>query len=73
MGKVTSRMMSNTLHNILYVEDDPDIRIVGLLALEQVGGFSVSVASSGMDALASATNKQPDLVLLDMIMPEMDG
>ena len=66
-------MSERELNKILYVEDDLDIQVVGVLALEQVGGFSVSVASSGTEALALALEVQPDLILLDVMMPGMDG
>jgi two-component system, OmpR family, response regulator len=61
------------LHTILYVEDDPDIREVVTMALEVVGGYQVSVASSGRDALRHLATSTPDLILLDVMMPGMDG
>jgi two-component system, OmpR family, response regulator len=61
------------LHTILYVEDDPDIQEVVTMALEVVGGFAVSVASSGREALVLAQASTPDLILLDVMMPDMDG
>ncbi len=66
-------MSKKNLETILYVEDDPDIQQVALLALEYVGGFSVSLASSGSEALTLAPESQPDMILLDMMMPGMDG
>jgi CheY-like chemotaxis protein len=61
------------LKSILYVEDEPDIQAVARIALENVGGFSVRVCSSGEEALACAEEYDPDLVLLDVMMPGMDG
>lgn len=61
------------LRRILLVEDEPDIQIVARLALESVGGFSVEVCSSGREALARANEVAPDLVLLDVLMPDLDG
>ncbi|MHA7880281.1 MAG: response regulator [Saccharospirillum sp.] len=61
------------LNRILYVEDDPDIRAVGELALAQVGGFTVALCSSGREALDTVHDFQPDLILLDVMMPGMDG
>lgn len=58
---------------ILLVEDDADIQAVGRLALEAVGGFTVEVCSSGQEALNRVQSFAPDLVLLDVMMPEMDG
>jgi two-component system OmpR family response regulator len=61
------------LNRILFVEDDPDILSVGQLALEGVGAFQVVACSSGSEALAVAPTFAPDLILLDVMMPVMDG
>jgi two-component system, OmpR family, response regulator len=61
------------LERILYVEDEADIRVVAEIALEVVGGFTVVSCDSGREALASAERARPDLLLLDMMMPGMDG
>lgn len=61
------------LQNILYVEDEPDIQAVAKLALEMVGGFTVKVCSSGEQALLEAAAFVPDMILLDVMMPGMDG
>jgi len=61
------------LKRILYVEDEPDIQAVAQIALEAVGGFELQVCSSGEEALASAVAFAPDLLLLDVMMPGMDG
>ncbi len=55
------------------VEDDPDIQMVARLALEAVGGFVVETCDSGLDALRKAPAFKPDLILLDVMMPQMDG
>jgi CheY-like chemotaxis protein len=65
--------MSEALKRILYVEDEPDIQAVAKLALEMVGGFTLEVCSSGMDALEKAPGFAPQLLLLDVMMPGMDG
>ncbi len=65
--------MNESLTRILYVEDEPDIQAVARLALEAVGGFTVEVCSSGAEALEKAPGFAPDLLLLDVMMPEMDG
>ncbi len=62
-----------SLTKILYAEDEPDIREVAKLALEEVGGFTVKLCSSSMEALREVPLFQPDLVLLDVMMPGMDG
>lgn len=61
------------LRKILHVDDNPDILTVSKLALERVGGYDVRVASSGKEAVTLAAQFLPDLILLDVLMPEMDG
>ncbi|MES2494281.1 MAG: response regulator [Pseudomonadota bacterium] len=65
--------MSPQLRSILIVEDDPDIREIAALSLEALGGFSVATAESGAEALVKAPDLVPDLILLDYMMPGMDG
>lgn len=62
-----------SLQKILYVEDDPDIQMVARMALETVGGFTLEACLSGQEALDKAADFTPDLLLLDMQMPGMDG
>lgn len=65
-------MSKNSLKNILIVEDEEAIRNVMYDAL--VGeGFSVSVAKDGYEALAKVSEIKLDLILLDVLMPRMDG
>ena len=61
------------LSRILYVEDQVDIRLVAKMALEAVGGFTVIACASGQEALSSAPTAMADLLLLDIMMPGMDG
>lgn len=61
------------LKKILYVEDEPDIQMIARVALENVGGFELCVCSSGAEALEKAAEFGPDLFLLDVMMPGMDG
>jgi CheY-like chemotaxis protein len=61
------------LQKILLVEDEPDIRAVAEIALESVGGFSVRLCADGAAALAALPEFAPDLVMLDVMMPGMDG
>ncbi len=63
----------SSLERILYVEDDLDIQTVATLALEVVGGFNVKVCSSGEQALEEVVAFAPDMILLDVMMPGMDG
>ena len=61
------------LKKILHVDDDGDIQEVARLTLEAIGGFTVETCSSGQDALDRAPGFAPDLILLDVMMPQMDG
>lgn len=65
--------MTEKLTRILYVEDEPDIQMVARLALETVGGFTLETCSSGGEALEKIAAFQPQLILLDVMMPGMDG
>jgi two-component system OmpR family response regulator len=65
--------MADKLTRILYVEDEPDIQMVARLALEALGGFTVEICSSGDEALQRAPGFNPQLFLLDVMMPGMDG
>ena len=66
-------MTTPTLKKILYVEDEGDIRTVAKIALEAVGGFEVVACASGSEALEAAPAAQADLIVLDVMMPGMDG
>lgn len=61
------------LQRILHVEDDPSIQAVAKVALEAVGGFQVLSCSSGQAALDQLVAFAPDFILLDVMMPDMDG
>lgn len=65
--------MNPTLNHILCVDDEEDILQVARLSLEAVGGFKVSLCHGSTDAVAKARELKPDLVLLDVMMPVMDG
>ena len=65
--------MVQTLTRVLCVDDDPDIRIMLEFALRRVGGLEVAICASGIEALARAQEFAPDLMLLDAVMPGMDG
>ncbi|QOY55249.1 response regulator [Candidatus Sulfurimonas marisnigri] len=64
--------MSN-VNKILYVEDEPDIRAIAEIALRDIGGFTLDSCSSGAQAIEKAVGFEPDLILLDVMMPSMDG
>ena len=73
MGFPTDNTNPMTLKRILYVEDEPLIQTMAKLALEKLGGFEVLICSSGVQALAQVKAFAPDLILLDVVMPDMDG
>jgi two-component system, OmpR family, response regulator len=58
---------------VLMIDDEEDIRVIGKLSLQAVGGWTVVLASSGPEGLRAAETERPDLILLDVMMPEMDG
>lgn len=64
--------MQQSLQKILYVEDDPDIQAVASMVLE-LDGFEVVACSSGREALAEIQRSKPDFLLLDVMMPDLDG
>nr|WP_255558581.1 response regulator [Zhongshania aquimaris] len=57
----------------MYVEDEPDIRVVANIALTQVAGFTVATPNNGAEALKLISSFMPQLILLDVMMPGMDG
>jgi two-component system, OmpR family, response regulator len=61
------------LERILYAEDEPDIQLVAKLALEVLGGFKVLLCGSGAEVVEQAPSFEPNLILLDVMMPGMDG
>src|SRR5438270_3979641 len=58
---------------ILVIDDDAQIRAVASASLTMVGRWEVLTASSGADGIAQAAAEQPDAILLDVMMPDMDG
>ena len=58
---------------VLLVDDEADIRRIGELSLQTVGGWEVLLAESGSEGIEAAKAHRPDLILMDMMMPEMDG
>jgi CheY-like chemotaxis protein len=65
--------MQAELKKMLLIEDDDDVRTVTAAALEMVGGFSVRACHSGAQGLEAVAEFGPQLVLLDVMMPGMDG
>lgn len=58
---------------ILYAEDDPDIQMIASMALSDIGGFTVFLCNNGEEAIQQTLALKPDLILLDVMMPQKDG
>jgi len=63
----------DVIHRVLVVDDDDLLREVAKVSLEMVGGWDVLTAGSGSEACAVALEERPDALLLDVMMPGMDG
>ena len=61
------------LRRVRCVEDDPDIRMILEFSLTLLGGYEVCLCPGGLSALAQAPLFRPDLVLLDVMMPDLTG
>jgi CheY-like chemotaxis protein len=62
-----------TTRSVLVIDDDDDVRAIARLCLETVGGYQVRTASGGELGVESAAADPPDAILLDVMMPGMDG
>lgn len=60
-------------HRVLIIDDEDDIREVAALSLETVAGWEVAMAGSGAAGIVKAQEMKPDAILLDVMMPVMDG
>lgn len=58
---------------VLVIDDEDDIREIAQMSLEIMAGLDVCVARSGREGLNLAESEQPDAILLDVMMPDMDG
>ena len=67
------REWARLMRSILIIDDEDDIREVAALSLEATAGWQVLTASSGVEGIAIATAQQPDAILLDVMMPGIDG
>jgi CheY-like chemotaxis protein len=61
------------LERILYIDDDEDLLEIVKLALEETGGYSVTACANGEQGVRLAAEWQPDLIMLDVMMPVIDG
>jgi len=66
-------LSSCPLRKILITDDEPDILEISRIALETVGGYEVAVSASGSEFLRLLPEFNPDLVIIDALMPDMDG
>lgn len=60
-------------HRVLIIDDESDIREVAAMSLETVSGWEVFQAASGIEGLEIARAQKPEAILLDVMMPDMDG
>ena len=61
------------MRKVLIIDDEDDIREVAALSLEAVAGWNVITANCGPEGIRMAAAEKPDAILLDVMMPEMDG
>ncbi len=61
------------MHRVLIIDDEDDIREVAALSLEATVGWTIYTASSGKAGIAEAAKQKPEAILMDVMMPEMDG
>lgn len=61
------------LRRILFVEDDPDIALLGQIALEDIGGYQILTCNSAEEALAQFADFAPDIAVLDYRLPGKNG
>ncbi len=61
------------MKRILIIDDEDDIREVAALSLESVAGWEVLTASGGAEGIRTAVAEMPDAILMDVMMPGMDG
>lgn len=66
-------MNPRQLREVLYVDDDPDIRELVQMSLETISQIEVRTADTGEAALCAMRTHRPDIVLLDVMMPGLDG
>lgn len=63
----------NEFKRVMCVEDDPDIRMILQFSLERLGGYELCLCAGGLEALDKVAAFQPQLVLLDVMIPELSG
>jgi CheY-like chemotaxis protein len=58
---------------VLIIDDERDVRDIARLSLVRLGGMEISEAENGQEGLSKAVDEMPDAILLDVVMPVMDG
>lgn len=66
-------MSSDPVRRVLIIDDEPNIRAIVSTCLSRLGGWQVNVAASGFEALRLIEQDCPDAIILDIMMPAMDG
>ncbi len=66
-------MPDKNLNTLVYIDDDASLRSIVEIALATIGNYEVKLCSSGLEALEILQDFHPDMILLDLVMPEMDG
>ena len=66
-------MVATRLCRVLCVDDDPDLRNIITMCLQDVGGYAVEACESGEEAIRKAPVFNPQVILLDLMMPKTDG
>ena len=61
------------MRRLLIIDDEDDIREVAALSLEATAGWTILTARSGREGIATAALEKPEAILMDVMMPEMDG
>jgi len=61
------------IRSVLLIDDEADIRRIGELSLARIGKWRVVKAASGAEGVALAAKERPDVILLDVMMPDLDG
>jgi CheY-like chemotaxis protein len=69
----TPQISAMAKKRVLVIDDEPGMRIVVQLCLEDIAGWDVILAQSGQEGLIKARTERPDAIVLDVMMPEMDG
>lgn len=66
-------MVTKATKKILFIDDEPHMQQIVKICLQTFAGWEVEVAKSGAEGLVKAKELEPDVIILDVMMPEMDG